>query len=141
MPVYEVYKVGEEPAGFDGLDLLDRLGLPVALIPHYDNAEGGTHDTRFSYLGEERLARLESELPDGVFVLGVDEHTALCLDLDAGQASVAGHGGVTVRARGRSVRLESGETFSLDQLAEMATTWPPAPGGDGGGVGGGGGRW
>jgi cyanophycinase-like exopeptidase len=120
VPVYEVYKVGEEARWIDGLDLLGPLGLPVALIPHYDNAEGGTHDTRFSYLGEERLARLESELPDGVFVLGVDEHTALCLDLDAGTALVAGRGTVTVRARGRSTVIESGRSLLIEQLAEMA---------------------
>ena len=120
IPVYEVYKVGEDPRWIEGLDLLGPLGLPVALIPHYDNAEGGTHDTRFSYLGEPRLAALEEELPDGVFVLGVDEHTALCLDLDAGSALVAGLGGVTVRARGRSVRFESGRTVSIDHLAELA---------------------
>jgi hypothetical protein len=120
VPVYEVYKVGEEAHWVPGLDLLGPLGLPVALIPHYDNAEGGTHDTRFSYLGEQRLAGLEDELPEGVFVLGVDEHTALCLDLDAGTALVAGHGGVTVRARSRSARIESGATLPIDQLAEMA---------------------
>ena len=45
VPVYEVYKVGEEAHWVEGLDLLGPLGLPVALIPHYDNAEGGTHDT------------------------------------------------------------------------------------------------
>jgi len=120
VPVYEVYKVGEEAHWVEGLDLLGPLGLPVALIPHYDNAEGGTHDTRFSYLGEERLARLEDDLPDGVFVLGVDEHTALCLDLDAGTALVAGRGVVTVRARGRSTTIESGRTVPVDRLAEMA---------------------
>jgi cyanophycinase-like exopeptidase len=120
VPVYEVYKVGEEAHWLTALDLLGPLGLPVALIPHYDNAEGGTHDTRFAYLGEQRLAGLEDELPEGVFVLGVDEHTALSLDLDAGTASVAGHGGVTVRARGRSTRIESGRTLPIDQLAEMA---------------------
>jgi hypothetical protein len=120
VPVYEVYKVGEDARWVDGLDLLGPLGLHVALIPHYDNAEGGTHDTRFSYLGEERLARLEDELPEGVFVLGVDEHTALCLDLDAGTALVAGRGGVTVRAQGHSTRIESGQTLAIDHLAEMA---------------------
>jgi len=120
VPVYEVYKVGEEAHWLTALDLLGPLGLPVALIPHYDNAEGGTHDTRFAYLGEQRLAGLEDELPEGVFVIGVDEHTALSLDLDAGTASVAGHGGVTVRARGRSTRIESGRTLPIDQLAEMA---------------------
>ena len=120
VPVYEVYKVGEDARWVEGLDLLGPLGLSVALIPHYDNAEGGTHDTRYSYLGEERLARLEEELPDGLFVLGVDEHTALCLDLDDGSALVAGHGGVTVRARGHSTRIESGRTLPIAQLAEMA---------------------
>ena len=142
VPVYEVYKVGEEPRWIPGLDLLTAIGLPVALIPHYDNAEGGTHDTRFCYLGEERLARLEGELPDDTFVLGVDEHTALCLDLDSRHASVAGHGVVTVRARGRSVRIEAGEEFALDRLVELAAELASgagvgarAGGGDGGGDG------
>jgi hypothetical protein len=120
VPVYEVYKVGEDPRWVPGLDLLSRIGLRVALIPHYDNAEGGTHDTRFCYLGEDRLAKLEHELPDGAFVLGVDEHTALCLDLDAQRAEVIGHGGVTVRVRGRSVRLEPGESMALGHLVEVA---------------------
>ncbi len=120
VPVYEIYKVGEEPRWVPGLDLLAGIGLPVALIPHYDNAEGGTHDTRFCYLGEERLAGLEHELPEGTFVLGVDEHTALGIDLDAGRVEVAGHGGVTVRVKGRSVRIESGETMALSALVETA---------------------
>jgi cyanophycinase-like exopeptidase len=129
IPVYEVYKVGEDARWLEGLDLLGALGLHVALIPHYDNAEGGTHDTRFSYLGEQRLAALEHELPDDVFVLGVDEHTALCLDLDAGSATVAGNGGVTVRARGHSTHLPSGETFPIDRLAEMADDLAHSTGG------------
>jgi hypothetical protein len=120
VPVYEVYKVGEDPRWVPGLDLLSAIGLRVALIPHYDNAEGGTHDTRFCYLGEERLARLEHELPEGAFVVGVDEHTALCIDLGAQRAEVAGHGGVTVRVGGRSVRIEAGETMALGRIVELA---------------------
>jgi hypothetical protein len=120
VPVYEIYKVGEDPHWAQGLDLLGAIGLHVALIPHYDNAEGGTHDTRFCYLGEERLAGLEHDLPEGAFVLGVDEHTALCIDLDADDASVAGHGGVTVRVQGRSTRIEAGETMALGRIAELA---------------------
>ena len=92
IPVYEIYKVGEAPRWLDGLDLLTPLGLPVAVVPHYDNAEGGNHDTRFCYLGERRLRVLEAELPPDVFILGVDGHTALVLDLDAGSASVLGSG-------------------------------------------------
>jgi len=120
VPVYEVYKVGEDPRWVPGLDLLRAIGLRVALIPHYDNAEGGTHDTRFCYLGEDRLARLEHELPEGAFVLGVDEHSALLIDLDAQRAEVAGHGGVTVRVQGRSLRIETGETMDLAAIVALA---------------------
>ena len=120
VPVYEIYKVGEDPAWVPGLDLLNAIGLNVALIPHYDNAEGGTHDTRFCYLGEERLALLERDLPEGTFVLGVDEHTALHVDLEDASTEVAGHGGVTVRARGRSSRLEAGTRVTIGEITALA---------------------
>jgi len=121
VPVYEVYKVGEDPAWADGLDLLGMLGPDVAVIPHYDNAEGGNHDTRFCYLGEQRLAGLERELPPGGWVLGVDEHTACVLDLDAGTASVLGNGTVTVRHRGVSEVVPSGSTLSIGALVDLAS--------------------
>lgn len=121
IPVYEIYKVGEPPRWLDGLDLLGRAtGLRAAVVPHYDNAEGGTHDTRFCYMGERRLQILESMLPAGAFVLGVDSHTALVLDLAAGSASVAGLGAVTVRVAGRSERFEAGASMPIDALAAAA---------------------
>jgi cyanophycinase-like exopeptidase len=120
IPVYEIYKVGEAPRWLDGLDLLTPLGLPVAVVPHYDNAEGGNHDTRFCYLGERRLEMLEAELPPEVFILGVDGHTALVLDLDAGSASVLGLGTVTVRKDGRSHVFPSGSEISIDDIVAAA---------------------
>lgn len=126
VPVYEIYKVGEPPRWIEGLDLLSCLGLRVAVIPHFDNAEGGRHDTRYCYVGETRLRLLEAQLPDDVFVLGVDEHTALILDLDAGTASVAGLGGVTVRWRESSVRYGTGEVVGIEQLAVGGTAARPA---------------
>lgn len=120
VPVYEIYKVGDEPRWVEGLDLLGRLtGIRAAVIPHYDNAEGGSHDTRFCYLGEQRLAVLEAELPDDVGVLGVDEHTALVIDLDAGTATVSGSGVATVRRRGTSRTFAAGEQLALADLAAM----------------------
>ena len=94
----------------------------MAVIPHYDNAEGGTHDTRFCYLGERRLALMEASLPADAAVLGVDEHTALVLDLVAGTAEVTGRGCVTVRRAGTSVAFEAPALLSLDQLRETART-------------------
>jgi len=118
IPVYEIYKVGAEPEWVEGLDLLGRLtGVRAAVIPHYDNAEGGSHDTRFCYLGEQRLSALEAELPDDVGVLGVDEHTALLIDIEAGTATVSGSGVVTLRRRGSSRTLAAGQSVPISELA------------------------
>ena len=122
IPVYEIYKVGEAPTWLPGLDLLGRAtGLHAAVVPHYDNAEGGNHDTRFCYMGERRLSMLEAQLPEDTFILGVDSHTALVFDLEAGTASIAGLGGVTVRVDGRSARFASGATIAISALAEAAS--------------------
>jgi cyanophycinase-like exopeptidase len=116
IPVYEVYKSGADPYWVDGLDVLSEIGLPVVVIPHYDNKEGGNHDTSKCYLGERRLALLEPELDDDVFILGVDEHTGVIIDLDANTAEVVGKGGVTLRKDGVSTRIETGETVPFSTL-------------------------
>ncbi|WP_067178097.1 CysS/YqeB C-terminal domain-containing protein [Microtetraspora niveoalba] len=120
VPVYEIYKVGAEPHWRDGLDLLGELGLRVAVVPHYDNTEGGTHDTRFCYLGERRLSGMEAALPAGAAVLGIDEHTAVVFDLGTGEVRVSGRGGLTVRRRGAQTVLPSGSSLSLDTLRGLA---------------------
>jgi cyanophycinase-like exopeptidase len=117
LPVYEVYKVGEEPRWLDGLNLLGVTGLRAAVVPHYNNAEGGTHDTRYCYMGERRLRILEELLPHGVDILGVDEHTAAIFDIDEGTVSIRGRGGVTWRHQGSSKRFESGTTMPVSDLA------------------------
>ena len=116
LPVYEIYKVGADPRWEPGLGLMGSiLGWRCAVVPHYDNNEGGTHDTRFCYVGARRLGRIEPDLEDG-FILGVDEHTALVMDLDAGTASVRGRGGVTLRVAGVEDVLPSGTQCSISEL-------------------------
>jgi cyanophycinase-like exopeptidase len=120
VPVYEIYKVGADPSWVEGLDVLHELtGIQAVVVPHYDNHEGGTHDTRFCYLGEVRLAALEQQLPDEVGVLGVDEHTAALLDLEARTLTVAGTGSVTVRRRRESRTFSAGQSLDFDDLAAV----------------------
>lgn len=116
LPVYEIYKVGEPVRWIPGLDLLRETGLRAAVIPHYSNAEGGTHDTRYCYMGERRLRILESTLPDGCHILGVDEHTAAVIDLDAATMSVLGRGRVTWRRDGVERHWRAGEVVPLGSV-------------------------
>ena len=116
VPVYEVYKSGEDPFWLDGLDILSEIDLHVAVIPHYNNAEGGHHDTRFCYLGERRLRMLEGLLPADAFVLGLDEHTGVIIDLDADTASIVGLGVLSLRHDGVTMEIPSGEVVPVDVL-------------------------
>jgi cyanophycinase-like exopeptidase len=125
VPVYEIYKAGETPHWAEGLDLVRATtGLPAVVIPHYNNAEGGHHDTRFCYLGERRLAALEDDLPQEAFVLGVDEHTAVLLDLSTRTASVLGNGTMTIRRGGVSVTYPSSTVLGFDDLASTENGVP-----------------
>lgn len=116
VPVYEIYKVGQNVERLDGLDVLSSIGINAAVIPHYDNAEGGNHDTRFCYLGETRLRLFETMLDDETWVLGVDEHTGLVIDLDTETATVVGNGTVTIRLREVSHVHPSGSVIPLSTL-------------------------
>jgi cyanophycinase-like exopeptidase len=138
LPVYEVYKVGEPVHWEKGLDLLSEASLPVAVIPHYNNREGGTHDTRFCYMGEPRLKALEEMMPGDAFVLGVDEHTACVIDLDSDEMTVTGVGCVTIRRGGQVTTIESGSSMPLQRVRAMGggeglstashpTPTPPTP--------------
>jgi hypothetical protein len=126
LPVYEIYKVGEPVHWLEGLDLLGAAGIRAAVITHWDNAEGGTHDTRFCYMGESRLRQLEALLPEGAAILGVDEHTALILDLVAERVEVRGRGRAVVRREGSETALPTGTEISLMELRGLLSGAAPA---------------
>jgi len=121
LPVYEIYKAGDRVRWLEGLNLTGEIGLPAVIVPHFNNAEGGNHDTRYCYMGERRLSVLEAALPPDLFILGVDEHTACILDLDAATATVAGLGSVTVRRQGQMSAIVTGTTLPI---AELVTAGP-----------------
>ena len=120
LPVYEIYKVGEEPHWVEGLDLLAPYGLDLAILSHWNNAEGATFDTRYCFMGQPRFDVLEGLLPDSTAVLGIDEYTACVLDLGGNEGRVMGAGQVTIRRDGREEKVKAGASFSLDRLRSQA---------------------
>ncbi len=116
LPVYEIYKVGQQLHWVEGLDLLGHFGFSLVVIPHWNNAEGGTHDTRFCYMGQSRFDHLESLLPDDVGICGLDEHTAFLIDLEKQEAEIRGIGKVVLRRRGNELVLKKGDRVPLEVL-------------------------
>ncbi len=125
-PIYEIYKAGATGHWLDGLDVLALAGLKCAVIPHFDNAEGGNYDTRYCYLGEDRLARLETELPADAGILGIDEHTAAIIDLAEGTIAVIGRANAYWRRGGEIRVLANGSTTQLSEIQSFIPT-PEAP--------------
>lgn len=108
IPVYEIYKVGDEPFWNAGLDAFRLGGLPTLVVPHFDNKEGGTHDTSHCYIGEKRFTMMRHELPEHV-VVGVDEHTAAAFDFSDRTVTVTGRGALHVIASDGHMVYTEGE--------------------------------
>jgi hypothetical protein len=116
VPVYEIYKVGEEPHWVDGIDLIGRYGLNLAIVPHWNNNSGGGHDTTRCFIGASRFEQLRAVLPTTATVLGIDEYTACVLAPHEQTCRVFGAGTVTVQ-HGENVRVfGAGEQFGFDLL-------------------------
>ncbi|MGH9175216.1 MAG: cysteinyl-tRNA synthetase, partial [Vicinamibacterales bacterium] len=117
LPVYEIFKAGDDLHWAAGLDLFATVGLNLTVIPHWNNREGGSDlDTSRCYMGTERFERLLAILPGPTTILGIDEHTACVIDSDGGTASVHGAGTVCILRDGHERTFASGERFALDLL-------------------------
>lgn len=117
LPVYEIYKVGADLAWTPGLDLFGSLGMDLAIVPHWNNNEGGAKlDTSHCYMGNDRFDELKAMLPPETVILAIDEHTACVVDLGREQARVHGNGSVSVIRDGTAQAFAADETFPLSLL-------------------------
>jgi len=129
LPVYEIYRVGQDLHWVDGMDILKDFGFNLVVVPHWNNAEGGTHDTRFCFMGEPRFRQLASLLPEDVAILGLDEHTACILDFENQEAVIKGIGQVTLQHAEHQIVFKTGDRFSLEVLrgADRGGNWKQTP--------------
>lgn len=126
LPVYEIFKVGDDVHWKEGLGLFDLYGLRLAIVPHWDSASGADKlDTSRCLMGQVRFERLQALLPADVVVVGIDEHTVLAIEPATATAEVLGRGGVTVIRGGEEEVHASGVTFPLEQLGPFRV--PDAP--------------
>ena len=122
-PVYELYKAGHDPYWVNGLDLLGPYGLGVAIMPHWNNSEGGAaFDTRYCFIGKRRLKAMEDLLPESAAMIGLDENTACLIDLAAQTCEVFGSGRVVLRRWGVEKAFSSGSRFGWDEINKLSRT-------------------
>jgi hypothetical protein len=124
LPVYEVYKVGEDVHAKSGLDLFADYGMNLSFVPHWNNADGGIDlDTSRCFFGIERFEQWRSLLPPENIVVGLDEHSGVIIDFEAECCEVSGVSSVSVLKTDAAKILPAGAKFPLDELGGFQ---PPA---------------
>jgi hypothetical protein len=125
LPVYEIYKVGQDVHVVDGLNLFADFGLHVSFIPHWNNAEGGVDlDTSRCFVGMDRFAEWCDLVPTENETIGLDEHTGLIIDFEAGQCEVSGVSSVSLVRECNPEMYASGTKFPLRELGEFSIPDP-----------------
>ncbi len=117
LPVYEIYKVGQDVHSVRGLDLFGDFGMPLSFIPHWNNAEGGDDvDTSRCFIGMERFAIWCNSLPPENTTVGLDEHTGLIIDFAKGTCLVNGVSSVSLVRECDPRIYPAGASFALKEL-------------------------
>lgn len=103
LPVYEIYKVGERLHWLDGLNgYATWLKREISVIPHFNNTEGGKKtDTSRCFMGKDRFEQLLTLLPACEEVWGIDEQTAVIIDISTGKRTIYGEGRMTMVQGGK----------------------------------------
>jgi hypothetical protein len=120
LPVYEIYKVGQDVHVVGGLNLFADFGLHVSFIPHWNNAEGGVDlDTSRCFIGMDRFAEWCGLVPSDNETIGLDEHTGLIVDFASGLCEVSGVSSVSLVRECDPEMYPSGSKFPLSELGEF----------------------
>ena len=113
LPVYEIYKAGFPLYWEDGLNLYSQLLGQLTIIPHFNNNEGGKkNDTSRAWMGKKRFAAMLQKLPASESIWGIDEHTAVIVDLKTKEVHTMGKGKLWRINNGKPVAVASQLLFS-----------------------------
>ncbi|MBI5946364.1 MAG: cysteinyl-tRNA synthetase [Chloroflexi bacterium] len=125
LPVYEIYKVGEDVHAKEGLNFFLDFGLDLSFVPHWNNAEGGADlDTSRCFVGMERFEHWSKLLPRENIIVGLDEHSGIIMDFEKGMCDVHGVSSVSV-VRNMSLEIyPAGASFPLSELGSFDMSTP-----------------
>lgn len=125
LPVYEVYKAGEDIHSVAGLDLFTDFGMQLSFVSHWNNTDGGKDlDTSRCFMGAKRFEIWRESLPMANTTVGLDEHTSLIFDFETRICEVKGVSGVTLVGDAAPKVHPSGARFPMSDLGAWR---PPVP--------------
>ena len=129
LPVYEIYKVGQDVHNIPGLNIFADLGAQLSIVPHWNNTDGGADvDTSRCFIGMERFSEWCASLPADQTILGLDEHTGIIMDFAKRECQVVGVSSVSlVRACDPQIH-PSGTTFPLSEIGSFVEPTDPSVG-------------
>ncbi|MBT3321746.1 MAG: cysteinyl-tRNA synthetase [Anaerolineae bacterium] len=120
LPVYEIFKVGEDIHSKPALNLFADFHLPLSFIPHWNNAEGGADlDTSRCFVGRQRFDRWRKQLPLNQIILGLDEHTGIILDFETQKCRISGVSSITICDGKETEIYPAGAEFGIDKLGTL----------------------
>jgi hypothetical protein len=129
LPVYEIYKVGEDVRVVPGLGLFADFGVSLSFLPHWNNTDGGAElDTSRCYIGMDRFDQWCLMLPSNHTVIGLDEHTGLIIDFKSGQCTVSGISSVTLMRECIPKIYPAGKIFPVEELGNVCCPARPEEG-------------
>jgi len=120
LPVYEIYKVGEDVHAKQGLGLFDDFGVMLSFVPHWNNAEGGTDlDTSRCFVGMDRFVEWCNLVPAENMILGLDEHTGIVMDFESGMCEIMGVSSISLVRNCEAVIHPAGVKFPLSEIGDL----------------------
>jgi hypothetical protein len=125
LPVYEIYKVGQDVHVVDGLNFFSDFGVHLSFIPHWNNADGGVDlDTSRCFIGMDRFADWCKMVPPENITLGLDEHTGIILDFESGMCEISGVSSVSLVSDCDPVMHPAGVKFPLSEVGDIKVPEP-----------------
>ena len=125
LPVYEIYKVGQDVHVVDGLNFFSDFGVHLSFIPHWNNADGGIDlDTSRCFIGMDRFAEWCKLVPDENITLGLDEHTGIIMDFETGMCEISGVSSVSLVTDCDPVMHPAGMKFPLSEVGAIKAPEP-----------------
>jgi cyanophycinase-like exopeptidase len=116
LPVYEIFKAGEDIHWNLGLDLFAPWISNLVIVPHWNNAEGEDFDTTRCWMGQDRFTSLLGFLPLESRVLGIDEQTACVVNVEEKTLEVLGIGKAYLLQGAKLQTISPGSVLAFSAL-------------------------